>query len=28
MFNMGRNITFKVVVPFDLSPKSTPAAGS
>jgi iron complex outermembrane receptor protein len=28
MFNMGRNITFKVVVPFDLSPKSAAAAGS
>jgi iron complex outermembrane recepter protein len=24
MFNMGRDITFKVVVPFDLSPKSAP----
>jgi len=28
MFNMGRNISFKVVVPFDLSPKEKPGAGS
>ncbi|HET6254956.1 MAG TPA: TonB-dependent receptor [Puia sp.] len=28
IFNMGRNISFRVVVPFDLSPKKRPAAGS
>jgi iron complex outermembrane receptor protein len=28
IFNMGRNISFKVVVPFDLSPKAKSAAGS
>ncbi|HEV3414272.1 MAG TPA: TonB-dependent receptor [Puia sp.] len=28
IFNMGRNVSFKVVVPFDLSPKDHPASGS
>jgi len=28
IFNMGRNISFKVVVPFDLSPHSKPTTGS
>jgi iron complex outermembrane receptor protein len=28
IFNMGRNFSFKVVVPFDLSPKERPSAGS
>jgi iron complex outermembrane receptor protein len=28
IFNMGRNVTFKVVVPFDLSPHAKPVAGS
>src|SRR5579863_3148396 len=28
IFNMGRNFSFKVVVPFDLSPKERPASGS
>jgi iron complex outermembrane receptor protein len=28
MFNMGRNISFKVVVPFDLSPHTKPTQGS
>jgi len=28
MFNMGRNISFKVVVPFDLSPHAKPTPGS
>jgi iron complex outermembrane recepter protein len=28
IFNMGRNFSFKVVVPFDLSPHVKPAAGS
>ncbi|HTR29765.1 MAG TPA: TonB-dependent receptor [Puia sp.] len=28
IFNMGRNISFKIVVPFDLSPKDHPASGS
>ncbi|HXB09665.1 MAG TPA: TonB-dependent receptor, partial [Puia sp.] len=28
IFNMGRNFSFKVVVPFDLSPKARPSAGS
>jgi iron complex outermembrane receptor protein len=28
IFNMGRNFSFKVVVPFDLSPKEKPLAGA
>ena len=28
IFNMGRNVSLKVVVPFDLSPKDRPASGS
>jgi iron complex outermembrane receptor protein len=28
IFNMGRNFSLKVVVPFDLSPKERPASGS
>jgi iron complex outermembrane receptor protein len=28
IFNMGRNITFKVIVPFDLSPHAKQDAGS
>src|SRR5580658_7616443 len=28
IFNMGRNFSFKVVVPFDVSPKERPASGS
>ncbi len=28
IFNMGRTVSFKVVVPFDFSPKERPAAGS
>jgi iron complex outermembrane receptor protein len=28
MFNMGRNISFKLVVPFDLSPHAKPVTGS
>ena len=28
IFNMGRNISFKVVVPFDLSPHTKPTTGS
>jgi len=26
IFNMGRNVSFKVVVPFDLSPHEKPVA--
>jgi iron complex outermembrane receptor protein len=28
IFNMGRNVSFKLVVPFDLSPKAAPVQGS
>ena len=28
IFNMGRNVSFKVVVPFDLSPHEKPVTGS
>jgi iron complex outermembrane receptor protein len=28
IFNMGRNVSFKVIVPFDLSPKDRSTTGS